>query len=328
MSVSSSSSSASNSSFSPSSTSTSSQSQESEGEASSLSSSSSNSHYYYSSSNESKKINRRRRKIKYHKHPLILQNVITITNGDGDDKDDSSSSSSDSSLDTIGDLCSELNNYKTNNGKNMNTNDAQEINDLIAQVHDFESLNHQEASIPPPPPSFLSYLSQISSYQLSKNDSDGNDSNTEEEIGEERQKEREIHELHDTSALVSLGILSEEVITEMLLPLAQAHVTKCREIVSSSSTQEQQENYMQRLTIDPIEAVTELLIKQTAYDNDNDDISSCSSNNDISISKEIKQIFPVNHVQKWVEEEENNDDQNDEHFQDYKDFINALLSAS
>merc|ERR1712232_1133639 len=99
-----------------------------------------------------------------------------------------------------------------------------------------------------------------------------NDNNEEEGKGKEN---NQCYEQYDTSALISMGILSEEVITEMLIPLANEHVTKCRKIFSTDKNITH-DNYMKKLCDDPIEVITELLFQQQqqqvidADDNTND----------------------------------------------------------
>lgn len=63
-------------------------------------------------------------------------------------------------------------------------------------------------------------------------------------------------EAFDTSALVALGITAEEMLTAALIPLAEMHVHRCRQIVDDETSFEQ-------WTLPPTEAIMKLMASQS-----------------------------------------------------------------
>jgi len=108
-----------------------------------------------------------------------------------------------------------------------------EIEELVSKAHAHSIIDEKT----PPPPSLLSYLSQVASYQMVALQQNSNSDVT------------SLYEKCDSSALVAMGVVVEEVITEMLMPFAHAHVSNFRN----------QRKHDDKLMLPPLDAISELL---------------------------------------------------------------------
>jgi hypothetical protein len=122
-----------------------------------------------------------------------------------------------------------------------------ELDDLVGWA------THQQSSVPvvdvnpllslpgaPPQPSLLMYLENTVSEILSA------------------QKRSDQWESFDQSALIAIGIALEEMITTNLLPLAQLHVNRCRQLEAIPGNEEK---LFSEWTLPPEEAVEKLVEK-------------------------------------------------------------------